>query len=140
MSTLRSTSAALLVLSVLFVPGATGQEKQNPIAAQVKASLKDPTKPFTMIVSLEIKEGMADKFEAAMAKAIKPTRKEKGCVTYDLSRDTKTPTQYLLYERWQNLSTLEAHLESQHITTLLKELADLLAKPPELRVLVPAGE
>jgi quinol monooxygenase YgiN len=131
--------AALATLALL-APGAAGQEKPNPIVATVKAALKDPSRPFTLVVQIQLKEGNGDKFEAAFAKAIKATRKEKGCLAYDLNRDTKTPTGYQVYERWSNLAALEAHLKSEHITTLLREIGDLLASPPEGRVLLPAGE
>jgi quinol monooxygenase YgiN len=87
---------------------------------------------------LEAKEGVGKKFEAAFAKAIGPTLKEKGCLEYQLNRDAKAPTKYLLYERWDNLESLEAHLRSKHITALLEELGDLLAGPPDLRVMLPA--
>jgi quinol monooxygenase YgiN len=136
----RLLGVAALTVAALFAAHAGGQEKEHPIAAQVKASLKDPTKPFAMLVSLQVKEGTAEKFEAAFKKAIKPTRAEKGCLAYELSRDTKAPTQYLLYERWANLASLEAHLKAPHITTLLKELGELLAGPPDLRVLVPTAD
>jgi quinol monooxygenase YgiN len=106
----------------------------------VKASLKDSTRPFTLLVHLQLKEGSGAKFEAAFAPAIKATRKEKGCLAYDLSRDTKTPTRYLIYERWRDLPALEAHLKSEHITALLREIGELLAAPPEARILLPAGE
>jgi quinol monooxygenase YgiN len=132
--------AAFLAVSSLFTSRACGQEKQNPIVAQVKTSLKDPSKPFAMVVTFRAKEEAGNKLEAAFVKAIKASRREKGCLTYDLNRDTKVPLQYLLYERWQNLAALEAHLQSTHITALLAELGDLLAAPPEVRVLLPASE
>ncbi len=144
---IRSRPAARLVAATVVLALATlcfspvaGQEKPNPIAAQVKASLKDPGKPFTMVVGLRTKEGAGEKVETAFAPAIKATRGEKGCLAYDLNRDTKAPEQYLVYERWQSLAALEAHLKSPHIATLLAALGDLLAAPPEVRVLLPAGE
>lgn len=131
---------AILVGSVRMTARAPAQEQEHPIAAQVKAAVKDPAQPFTLTVRLNIKEGVAAKFEAAFAKAVKATRREKGNRVYDLNRDTKTPTQYLVYERWQNVAALEAHLKSPHITALLAELGELLAAPPEVSVLVPAGD
>jgi quinol monooxygenase YgiN len=132
------SAAALL----LFGPGriASAGEKVNPIVAQVKASLKDQTKPFTLIVRLQTKEDAGAKFEAAFAKAVGPTRKEKGCLVYQLDRDTKKPGAYLVYERWQNLAALEAHLQSPHITNLLAAIGSLLDGAPDFQVLVPAGE
>jgi autoinducer 2-degrading protein len=116
-----------------------GQEEPNPIVAQVKASVKDPGKPFVMLVHLQIKEGANKQFEAAFARAIKATRKEKGNLAYVLHRDAKHSNHYLVYERWRNLEVLKAHLKTPHITTLLMELEKLLAGPPEVRVLLPAG-
>jgi|SRR6516165_1669078 autoinducer 2-degrading protein len=137
--------APLLVFLVLAGPApivsiARAQERENAILGQVKAAIKDAAKPFTMVVQLRVKEGSAAKFEAAFAKASKATRQEKGNRAYDLNRDATMPTRYLVYERWQNLAALETHLKSEHITTLLAELGDLLAAPPEITVLVPTGD
>jgi quinol monooxygenase YgiN len=107
---------------------------------KVKESLKDPAKPFTMAVLLQAKSGQETQFEAAFVKAIQATRKEKGCITYDLNRDLQKPGHYVLYERWQNLPALNAHLHTPHITTLLKDLADLLDGQPDVHVMVPAAE
>jgi quinol monooxygenase YgiN len=133
------TSAAVLAALLLVAAPALGQEL-HPIAAQVKAELKDPARPFTMVVSLQVKKGDEAKFETAFARAIAATRKEKGCIAYDLNHDLKDPTRYFVYERWSNLSALEAHLRSAHITTLLADLKPLLAGNPEVKVLTPAGE
>ena len=40
----------------------------------------------------------------------------------------------------KTLAALEAHLKTAHIGMLLAELGDLLAGPPEVRVLLPAGD
>jgi hypothetical protein len=39
-------------------------------------------------------------------------------VAYDLNRDVKEPTRYLIYERWKSLADIEAHLKGPYITTL----------------------
>jgi hypothetical protein len=77
---------ALLALPLLAL---AADKEPNPLVAKVKAELKDPTKPFTLTVQLQAKEGMQAKLEAAFAKAVKETRKEKGCLSYDLNRDAK---------------------------------------------------
>jgi quinol monooxygenase YgiN len=133
-------AAAVLAVAALSVSAVAAQEKPHPIAAQVKASLSDPARPFAMVVTLKAKEGAGAKVEAAFTKAVKATRREKGCLAYDLNRDAKAPLHYLLYERWRSLADLEAHLKSQHIAVLLAELEPLLAAAPEVRVLLPAGE
>ena len=129
-----------VAMTVLLAGRAPAQEQPHPIAVLVKGTLKDPNMPFTLLVRFQAKEGAGEKLEAAFAKAAKATRQEKGCLVYQLNRDVKTPTNYVLYERWQNLAALETHLKSQHITTLLTELNDVRAAPPQVEVLVPAAE
>ncbi len=131
---------APLMLAVALVARASAQDKEHPVAREVKASLKDASKPFTMVLHVKLKDGAAAKFESAFAKAIRETRKEKGNKAYDLNRSTKVANEYIIYERWQNLAALNAHLNSPHITTLLATIGDLLAEPPAVKVLVPAGE
>jgi quinol monooxygenase YgiN len=102
--------------------------------------VKDADKPFTLMITLKVKEGEGKKLETAFAKARKATLKEKGCRAYDLSRDTEDPTRYQVYERWQSLAALKAHLAAEHTKALLGELPRLLAGAPTPRVLIPAGE
>jgi quinol monooxygenase YgiN len=127
-------------LCMLAVPGRGAQDEPNPIVAQVKAKVKNPKKPFTMLVRLELKEGANEQFEAAFAPAIKATRAEKGCITYDLSQDLDHSGSYVLYERWKSLADLQAHLNAEHIKSLLPKVHELSVKPPELQVLAPAAE
>jgi quinol monooxygenase YgiN len=145
MSFCRVVTSSLGVLAVLAgwvgtVSRARAQEKEHPIIARVKAAVKDPTGPFTLVVRFKVKESATAKFEAAFAKAAQETRKEKGNRAYDLNRDTQAPTQYLLYERWQDLAALEAHLKTPYIRKVLAETADLQAGPAEVGILVPAGD
>lgn len=134
-------SACLLVVALVLVPRlAVGQDKEDPIVAQVKPRLKDPGQPFTMVVLLKVKEDGVKQFESAFAPAVRATRQEKGNLAYDLNRDTRMPTRYLLYERWKNLPALEEHLKAPHVRTLLSEIGPLLEGAPEVRVLLPAAE
>jgi quinol monooxygenase YgiN len=87
-----------------------------------------------------VKEGSAAKFEEAFAKGAKETRTEKGCITYDLNRDSEDAARYVVYERWKNVEALESHLKSDHTKALLKALPDLVEGAPEPRVLIPAAE
>jgi quinol monooxygenase YgiN len=129
------------LLAVLLLPAtAAAEEKENPILTFVKSKVKDPDKPFTLMVLVRVKEGEGKQLEEVFAKAVKATRKEKGCITYDLNRDTEDMTRYVVYERWKSVDALKAHLETEHIKSLLAALHDLLSGQPEPRVLTPTGE
>jgi quinol monooxygenase YgiN len=119
-------------------PAARGED--DPIIAFVKPKLKHPDKPFTLVVIVKVKEGEGKKFEEAFAKALTATRKEKGCIRYDLNHDTENAARYVVYERWKSLADLESHLKSDHIKALLGVLPDVTTGGPELHVLLPASE
>ena len=46
----------------------------------------------------------SDEAITPLAKAAKATRAEKGCIAYDLNRDTEDTARYVVYERWKNVA------------------------------------
>ena len=139
MSLFRLTTG-LLALTLLLVGRVAAEEKPNPIVDAVKAAVKDTSKPFVLGILIKIKEGKEAQFEEDFSKAIKLTRKEKGCLRYDLNKNPQQTGHYVIYERWQNLAALQAHLKSEYLITLLSQMKDLAAEAPDVHVLVPAGE
>jgi quinol monooxygenase YgiN len=133
--------AAVAAVCVLARPTAFAQndDEPHPIVAAARAALKDRAKPFTLAVRLKLQAGNAEQFEAIFAKAAKLARAEKGCLTYELNRDAKGESRYLVYERWENLAALEAHIKSPHFLELSDEVGPMLEGPPDIDVLVPVG-
>lgn len=112
----------------------------DPIVALAKEKVADPKKPFTLVIVLTTKEGQGKPLEELFKPAITATRKEKGCIAYDLNRDLGDATKYYVYERWQSVAALEAHLQTPHIKTLLGKIGDVLAAEPEAKIYGVAGE
>ena len=132
--------AAVAAVCVLARSVAVAQaDEPHPIVAEARAALKDPAKPFTLAVRLKLNAGTTEQFETIFAKAAKLAREEKGCLTYELNRDAKGETSYLVYERWQNLAALETHIKSPHFLELSDEVGPMLDGPPEIVVLVPVA-
>lgn len=121
-------------------PNVASQKMTDPIFSQVKAAVKDPAKPFTLLFRLQVKEATRETFEAAFARASKATHIETGVLAYELNRDAEDATSYISYERWKSLADLEAHVQAPYITRLFGELDEMLVRAPELQVLMPAGE
>jgi quinol monooxygenase YgiN len=127
-----------LIAAFVFAPLATAQE--HPIEAEVKASLKDLTKPFTLVVRLKVKDGSGPKFEEAFAKAAAETLKEKGNKGYEMSRSAKDANEFLVYERWQNFASLQAHLKAPYFGELIMLVTGILDGAPEIKVFIPTGK
>jgi quinol monooxygenase YgiN len=138
----RTLLLAVLTAWVLgfLAPVAWSGGKENPILQLAKEKVADPGKPFTMVVFVTVKDGQGQAFEEAFKPAITATRKEKGCIAYDLNRDLKETSKYYVYERWQSLAALERHFETEHIKTLLSKIGDTLAGPPDAKFYTVVGE
>src|SRR4051794_27435154 len=122
-----------LIPALLAALTLTADPQEHPIAAAVRPALKDPAKPFVMVVRIKVKDGAGPKFEAAFVKAAAASRKEPGNKAYDLSRSAKGANEYLVYERWANLAALEAHLKSPHFREVSAATQDLWSGPPDLQ-------
>jgi len=72
---------------------------------------KLPKDAVTLIVILRAREGQETLLEAELRALVSPTRKEDGCLRYDLHRSVDTPGSLLLHEVW---ATRDAHTEHTH--------------------------
>ena len=125
MLTLRSSLVVLSLLALAgVIPAARGAD-DHPAVALVKSKVKDPAKPFALLVTIKAKAGKERELEAAFAPCIAATKKEAGCLAYELNRDPDEPTTYVMFEKFKNVAALEAHLKQDHTTKLLKALEPL---------------
>ena len=134
----RSRLLAALLLLTFTGAIALGQDKEPPIAKEkepdLMARLKKVEGSFSLIVSFQVKKGE----EKAMLDACKPciasTVKEKGCKRYELHQDLENPTKFILFERWDSVKDLEAHMDAAHTKKLLAALGKIVAGPPKLEI------
>ena len=78
---------------------------------------KLPKDAVTLIVILRPREGQEILLEAELRALIGPTRKEEGCVSYELHRALEPPGGYLLHEVW---ASRDAHTEHMHTPHFLR--------------------
>jgi quinol monooxygenase YgiN len=114
---------AALVLSGL-VPAAPGAE-DHPAVALVKSKVKDPARPFALLVTIQAKPGKGKELEAAFAPCIAATKREPGCLAYELNRDPDEPTAYIVFEKWKDVASLQAHVKAGHTQELFKAIRPL---------------
>jgi quinol monooxygenase YgiN len=125
-----------LAAVLLSVSQAQEESTEHRLLRVAKGSLSDSTKPFTLVIKFKVKQGQGAKFEAAMAKAVKETRKEKGNLAYELSRSAKG-SNYIIYERWENLAALGAHLKTDYYKNASAAVEPLVDGDIEVDLLVP---
>ncbi|MEK9140934.1 MAG: putative quinol monooxygenase [Nitrospirota bacterium] len=63
---------------------------------------------------------------------VEPTRREPGCLSYELLQNSADPTDFVFVEQWVSAEAEQAHFSTPHIVAALQRLVGLLAKEPEI--------
>ncbi len=78
------------------------------------AGEKLPKDAVTQIVILRAREGQETLLEAELRALAGPSRKEEGCLTFDLHRSVDTPGAFLLHEVWVSRNAHTDHMHTPH--------------------------
>jgi quinol monooxygenase YgiN len=87
---------------------------------------------LTVVAEMKAKPGREEALRRAVLALVEPTRKEDGCVQYDLHVHTSDPGRFVFYENWTSREQLNRHLDSPHLRAFDAASADLLAEPPRV--------
>jgi len=92
--------------------------KRKPVKSAAKrnahTNAKLPKNAVTLVVILRAKPGQELLLEAELRALIPPTRREDGCITYDLHRAIEPPEGFLLHEVWATRDYHRSHLKTAH--------------------------
>jgi quinol monooxygenase YgiN len=86
-----------------------------------------------VVAHLTSKPDTIDDTRQALEGFVIPTRAEDGCIYYELMQNNDDPTDFTFVEEWESDETLDAHLESPHISAFKERAGDLLACDPDIR-------
>src|SRR5438034_5973015 len=75
---------------------------------------KLPKDAVTLIVILRAREGQETILEAELRALVAPTRKEDGCLGYDLYRAADAPGAFWLHEVWASRDAHAEHIHTPH--------------------------
>jgi quinol monooxygenase YgiN len=94
----------------------TGKKGSRPRTRGSKSrnNGKLPKDAVTLAVILRPRDGQGMMLEAELRALIGPTRKEEGCLRYDLHRSVEGPGAFLLHEIWETREHHTAHTKTNH--------------------------
>jgi len=75
---------------------------------------KLPKHAVTLAAIVRAKEGQELLLEAELRALVAPTRREEGCLQYDLHRSTDLTGQFFLHEVWETREHHTAHTRTPH--------------------------
>ena len=78
------------------------------------------TVKLTIVARIEAVPEKTELVRSELLKLVQPTRREAGCIQYDLHQDNNDPSVFLFYENWQSRELWQAHMNSAHIAAYAK--------------------
>lgn len=88
--------------------------------------------PLTVTARIKAKPDQIVALRELLLSLPGPTRKEDGCLNYDLHQSTEDPAVFLFHENWRGKPDLDRHLQAPHVTAVLGRIGPLVAEPPQL--------
>jgi quinol monooxygenase YgiN len=89
-------------------------KKKARRGSKARSDGKLPKHAVTLAVILRPRDGQEYLLEAELRALIAPTRKEEGCLRYDLHRSAEGPSAFLLHEIWETREHHTAHTKTDH--------------------------
>jgi quinol monooxygenase YgiN len=93
-------------------------------AAQGEGKSEGPKGAVTLTAMVKAKPGQEGAVKEALLSLVEPTRKEPGCLVYNLHQSIGDPTLFMFYERWSSQEALDAHGKTPHMRALGEKLRD----------------
>jgi quinol monooxygenase YgiN len=92
-----------------------------------------PEESLRVVARVKALPDKVDAVRSVLLKLIEPTRKEEGCVVYELLQNQADPTDFTFVEEWQSASSLDRHAASDHVKDATEKLRGVIAKAPDIR-------
>jgi quinol monooxygenase YgiN len=83
---------------------------------------------LTVVAKVVAKNESVENVRTELLKLIEPTRKENGCIEYNLHQDNEDPATFIFYETWESLACLERHMNTVHFKDYINAVDGLIAE------------
>ena len=96
--------------------------------AEGVAKSEMPKEGVIVVAMVKAKPGEEDAVKEVLVSLVEPTRKESGCLCYNLHQSKDDKTQFMFYEQWASKAALDAHGKTPHLQSLGEKLKDRVEK------------
>ena len=76
--------------------------------------------------------GKEDELEQVLISLVEPTRREAGCLRYDLVRGHGRSAELAFIEEWESMAHLDDHSQTEHLRAVQARVAPLLGAPASI--------
>ncbi len=90
-----------------------------------------------VVATLTIKPETRAELIAAAQDCMAATRKEEGCLAYDLYESVSDASKLVFVERWESADNLVPHGKSDHMRAFGRVAAKCFDAPPKIEIITP---
>lgn len=88
---------------------------------------------LTLAVFLHAKPGKTEELGVRLRALVEPTRREEGCLNYDLHHSNENADVWMIYENWRSPADLDLHFQMPYLRDFVGRLGELLVTDMEIR-------
>jgi quinol monooxygenase YgiN len=92
-----------------------------------------------VVATASVKPDMRDTFKHGATACIAATRKEEGCLLYDLHESISDPTRFVFVEQWTSREALGTHGRAEHMREWRKIVKECVSAPTKIEIITPAN-
>ena len=92
-----------------------------------------PVNPLRVVARIKAKPEKVGEVRELLLSLVEPTRKEFGCVSYELLQNIEDPTDFTFVEEWESDEAFESHAASDHLRAIGPKLQPVVEDGPDVR-------
>ena len=73
-----------------------------------------------------VREECIEKFLALGKEVVEASAKDAGNIYYTMNKHTEDPKVYTILEAWEDMPSLQAHMETEHFKRIVPQMGELL--------------
>jgi quinol monooxygenase YgiN len=89
-------------------------------------------KHITVVAKVRAQAGKEVEMRRELLSLVEPSRKDAGCLNYDLHQSVDNPALFLFHENWATKAHLDQHLQKPELQAVLGRVVQMSAEPPEI--------
>ena len=93
--------------------------------------------PFIVISRIETRPDAWECFVAAAGDCIEATRREQGCLAYEIHESLTQPGRFVSFESWETRADIDRNMRSDHMRAFLDAARTCVTAPPVIEVVEP---
>ncbi len=87
-----------------------------------------------VVAKKHVNEGKVEEVVKLYEELVKASRREEGCIKYELYQDEQDSSILAVIEEWDSKNVLEKHMNSEHFTRIVPMIAELTSKKSDINI------